>query len=428
MALAGGRGSTQRIASPLDEPVAPVPSAWIALIALANLALLMAYFGPLGVLIPDQVQAAVGGAHKVVAFGWVTGLGALVAVVANPLAGALSDRTSSRFGRRHPWTLGGSLASAASLLLLAHQHTIAGIAVGWCLAQAGINAMQAGVAAGVPDRVPVAQRGVVSGWIGISQTVAAPLSVFLVSEVSSGNSGYSVLAVLVVVVALPFVISTSDVRLERADQTEFHLRAFLSTLWPSPALHPDFGWAWLTRFLMVLGNSMAVIYLLYFLRDRSDFRRYLPGQQASTALLILLGIYTLMVVASTVVSGRLSDRTGRRRRPVMISGIIMAVPAVMLGLSPRWPVMLVSAAILGIGFGIYLSVDLALVTQVLPSAAGRAKDLGMISVASSAGQALAPVLAAPLVTYLGGYSTLYLSVGGIFVLGAVTVLRVRSVP
>lgn len=401
----------------------PVSRGWIASIALANLGLFMAYLGCLGVLLPNQVQA-VTAAHKVAAFGLVTGLGATVAVVVNPLAGALSDRTAGRFGRRRPWALCGSVAAAAALLLLARQHTIAGIAAGWCLAQAGINAMQAGVAAGIPDRVPVAQRGAVSGWIGVPQTVAVLLSVFLVSKVATGSAGYGALAVCVVMLALPYVLCTQDTPLAQAPV--FGWRSLL--MLPSAARHPDFGWAWLTRFLMVLGNSMAVLYLLYYLRDRSDFRRYFPGQQASTGLVILLAVYTVMVIATTVVSGVLSDRTGRRRGPVTISGCLMAVPAVLLASSSRWPVIVAAAAILGVGFGIYLSVDQALVTQVLPSRAGHARDLGVISVASSSAQAVAPALAAPLVTYLGGYVTLYLCAAGVFLAGSLAVRRVRSVP
>jgi MFS family permease len=81
----------------------------------------------------------------------------------------------------------------------------------------------------------------------------------------------------------------------------------------------------------------------------------------------------------------------------------------------------------GIGFGMYLSTDQALVTQVLPSAAERARSLGMMSVASSAGQALAPALAAPVVTYLGGFRTLYLCAAAIVLLGSAGVWRIRSV-
>jgi len=87
-----------------------------------------------------------------------------------------------------------------------------------------------------------------------------------------------------------------------------------------------------------------------------------------------------------------------------------------------------AAAIMGLGYGVYLSVDAALVTQVLPSAAGRAKDLGIINIANSGPQVLAPAIAAPLVSRLGGYPALYLSVAGITVLGSLFVQRIRSVP
>src|SRR6516165_8669712 len=91
----------------------------VALIALANLGLYLGYIGPISVLLPNQVQAIAGPAHKVVVLGWVTGIGAAVAMVANPVAGALSDRTTSRLGRRRPWIAGGALAGAAALVLLA---------------------------------------------------------------------------------------------------------------------------------------------------------------------------------------------------------------------------------------------------------------------------------------------------------------------
>ena len=89
------------LGDPLAEPVSRVTPGWTAALTLANLGLFMAYFGPLAVLLPNQVQA-IAGTHRVVDFSWVAGLGALVAVAVNPLAGALSDRTVSGFGRRGP--------------------------------------------------------------------------------------------------------------------------------------------------------------------------------------------------------------------------------------------------------------------------------------------------------------------------------------
>src|SRR5499425_730003 len=185
------------VSSPSAEPTRRVGGRWIALIALANLGLYLGYVGPISVLLPNQVQAIAGPAHKVAVLGWVTGIGAAVAMISNPVAGALSDRTTSRFGRRHPWTVCGALAGAAALVLLAGQSTIAGVIIAWCLVQAGLNAMQASVTAGVPDHVPVAQRGLVSGWIGLPQTVGVVLAVVLVTVVVTGNAGYVLTAAVV---------------------------------------------------------------------------------------------------------------------------------------------------------------------------------------------------------------------------------------
>lgn len=420
--------AASRTESPVAEPSRKVGKRWIALIALANLGLYLGYFGPLEVLLPNQVQAIAGSAHKVAVLGWVTGIGAAVAMISNPVAGALSDRTTGQLGRRHPWTVCGAVAGAAALVLLAGQHTIAGVIIGWCLAQAGLNAMQASVTAGVPDHVPVAQRGAVSGWIGLPQTVGVVLAVALVTLAVTGNAGYVLIAALVVACALPFALTTPDVRLFRADRPPFAFRAFARSFWLSPRRYPDFAWAWLTRFAVNLGNAMAILYLLYFLRDRVHYSRLFPGQKAEDGLLILILAYTAAVVITAVTGGMISDRTGHRKLPVTVAGLVMAVPAVMLAFWPTWGVAIASATVMGLGFGVYLSVDQALVTQVLPSAMARAKDLGIINIANSGPQVLAPAIAAPLVGQLGGYPTLYLSVAAITVLGSAFVWKIRSVP
>jgi MFS family permease len=409
------------------DPTRNVGPRWVALIALAYLGLSLGYYGPLEVLLPDQVQAIAGASGKIVALGWVTGIGAAVSLIANPLAGALSDRTTGRFGRRHPWTVGGALAGAAGLVLLAGQHTIAGVIVAWSLVQVGLNAMQASIAAGVPDNVPVAQRGAVSGWIGMPQVIGVVLAVALVSLAVTGNAGYALLAALMLACALPFALATPDPPLARSARPAFAWGEFARSFWLSPRRYPDFGWAWLTRFTISLGNAMAILYLLYFLRDRIHYTRLFPGHTAEQGLLILVLIYSAGVILTTVAGGIISDRSGRRKLPVTVSGLVMAVPAVMLALWPSWPVAVASAVILGLGYGVYLSVDQALVTQVLPSAAGRAKDLGVLSIASYGPAVLGPAIAAPLVSRLGGYPTLFLTVAGLVVLSSALVWKIRSV-
>jgi len=272
-----------------------------------------------------------------------------------------------------------------------------------------------------PSAEPTRRAG--GRWIAL-----IALAVVLVTYVVSGNAGYVLLAACVVACALPFAITTPGLRLRRADRPAWRWRAFARSFWLSPRRYPDFAWAWLTRFAVNLGNAMTLLYLLYFLRDRIHYGRLFPGHKAEDGLAVLILVYLAGVVITAVTGGMISDRTGRRKLPVTISGLAMAVSAVILALWPSWPAAIGAAAIMGLGYGVYLSVDQALVTQVLPSAAGRAKDLGIINIANSGPQVLAPALAAPLVTQLGGYPALYLFVAACAVPGSAFVWRIRSVP
>lgn len=411
----------------LAEPTVPVRRGWIALIFAANLGVWMAFFTPIQVLLPQQLER-IAPADKEAALALVTGLGALAAVIANPLAGALSDRTCLRlggreFGRRHVWTAGGALLGAAALALLAQQRTVLGVALGWVAAQVCFNAMLASLTAAVPDRVPVIQRGGVSGWVGIPQALGLVLGVVLVTAVVTGNAtGYLAVAVAVLLLALPFTLVTADDPLPRAHRPALRLRALLASMWVSPRAHPDFGWAWITRFLVQLGNALGTLYLLYFLTDQVRLA------DPENGLLVLILLYTAGLAATAVLAGRLSDRSGRRKVFVIAAGGIMAVAALLLAVAPVWPMAVLAALLLGAGYGVYLSVDAALITQVLPRATDRAKDLGVINIANSAPQVLGPALSAPLVVHLGGYPALYAVTAAVTVLGSVLVLKIRTVP
>ncbi|MDX2810987.1 MFS transporter [Streptomyces sp. NPDC006207] len=403
------------------EPVARVRPAWTALLSLATLAVFMAFMTPIQILLPLQLEH-IDPAGKHTALSWVTGAGALVAMVANPVAGALSDRTASRFGRRRPWIVGGALAGAAGLLVTSGQHTVLGVALGWCLAQAGLNAMLAGVTTPIADRVPVAQRAEVSGWTGITQSLGLVIGAVVTTTVVTGvASGYATIALLTVVLALPFVLRFGEPALPRALRPPLDPRRLVAGLWVSPRRHPDFGWAWLTRFLINLGNAMGTLYLLYYLTDSVGL------EDPDTGVLVLTLIYTLCAALTAVPVGVLSDRAGRRKVFVRLCAVVMALGAVLLACVHTWPAAMAAAAVLGAGFGIYLAVDQALVTQVLPAAENRAKDLGVINIANSGPQVLAPAVAAPVIAHLGGYTGLYLATALVTLLGGVLIAQVRAV-
>ncbi len=414
----------------LPGAVGPVPAVrvrrvFVGTLALANLAVWMGFFTPIQLLLPEQLEDIAGDGGKVRALGLVTGAGALVAVLATPLAGALSDRTTSRFGRRLPWLVGGALLGALALVVLSRQSTVVGVLLGWAVAQACLNAAYAGLTAEVPDHVPVVQRGTVSGWFGLPQAVGVVVGVALVTSFTTTvAAGYALVAVAVAVLVLPFAAVTRDPVLDPAHRPALSLAR---GWWIDPRRFPDFGWAWLTRFLISLGNALGTLYLLYFLRDKVHYEQLFPGKSAEDGVLVLILIYAAGAVATAVGGGIWSDRTGRRKPLVIVSSLVMAAGAALLAVWPTWTAALVAAALLGIGYGVYMAVDTALVTEVLPAAADRGKDLGIVNIANAAPQVLAPALAAPVVAGLGGYPMLYSLTALVTLAGAVLVLPIRSV-
>ncbi|MFG1910751.1 MFS transporter [Kribbella sp. NPDC048928] len=402
----------------LAEPVVRVRGGWTAAVVLANVGVFAAWLGPIQVLLAKQSEAVAPG-NKEFVFGLVTGVGAAVSVVANPAFGAISDRTTSRLGRRVPWVVAGAVGGAIGLGILSGARVIALMLLGWCLMQLFGNALLAAATAVVPDRVPVAQRGVVGGWVAISQVLGALVGTALAAAFNNYTLGYIACAAFLLFSVVPYLLRSHDTVL--VERPTFVLRNFVTSFWISPRRYPDFGWAWLTRFLFNVGNALGTLYLFYYLQDEVGV------DDPDTGVLILTAIYSVCVLVTAISLGRWSDRSARRKVFVTASGWVMAVAGVILAVWPTWTGAITGAIVLGAGFGVYLSVDFALLTEVLPNARDRAKDLGVINIANSLPQVLAPVIAAPIVKHLGGYPVLYLLASAVTVLAGVLVTRIRSV-
>jgi MFS family permease len=402
------------------EPVDAVPRRWVAAVTLAGLGLWAGFFGPIQVLLAQQADLVAPG-HKELVFGVVTGVGSAVAVVANPLFGALSDRTVSRFGRRVPWVVVGAVLGALALVLLAQVHTVLGMVLAWSLAQAALTAMFAALTATVPDLVPVRERGLVGGWVAVSQTLGIVAGVGIATVTGGLAAGYYATAAAVVVLAVPYVVGSRDVPMPRALRPVLTLRDVVAGLWIAPGRHPDFAWAWLTRFLVNLGNSLGTLLLYFYLQDQVRY----PDPERG--VFVLTVVYAVFIVASTVLFGLWSDRLARRKVFVTVSGAVTGLGALVLAVVPTWSGALVGAVVFGCGYGVYLSVDFALCTQVLPSAQARAKDLGLINIAVTLPTVFAPFLGTFVVARLGGYVTLYAVSAGVCLLGSLLVHNIRSV-
>ena len=407
----------------LVEPTEPVGRAWVVWLSLISIAVWAGFFGPIQVLLAQQAEA-VDAAHKETVLALVTGLGAAVSTVLNPVWGAFSDRTVLQIGRRLPWVLGGLVVGVVAMVVLSQATTVLAMCVGWCLAQGGLNAMLAAITATVPDQVPVLQRGAVGGWLAIAQTLGVVLGSGIAMATGSIAAGYLTTAGLLVVLSLPYCLDSRDVALAPEDRPPFEALRFVRSFWVSPREHPDFAWAWITRFLMNLANALLLLYLLYYLQDAVDLSR----KAAEAGVFRLTLLYAVLTVVTAILGGIWSDRLARRKVFVTASGYVIAAALLLLAFVHSYPGAYVGAAILGIGFGIYTAVDFALITQVLPTDADRAKDLGVINIANALPQVLAPGVAALVLGLGAGYPTLYVLAALAAVLGSFLVRRIVGVP
>ncbi|MBX3091653.1 MAG: MFS transporter [Cryobacterium sp.] len=413
----------------LTEPTRLVSAGWIALFATAWFGIWMAQLTPVQLLLPQQVEAHVAeGAdwvEKVVAFGIISGIAGLCALVAYPLTGALSDRTTSKFGRRRPWILAGALVFGGSLVVLGLQNTMLGIGILWSLTIIGFCMLTSALTATISDQVPVNQRGFVSGWLSAPQAVGTIAGLLLIIMLSLGQFiGYTLMAVLLVLLVLPFVLRIPDAVLPVENRPPFTMRALIAGFWISPRQFPDFGWTLLSRILVNFGNAFGTTLLLYFLQDGLGFA---PGDPAQDALLTLTLIYMVFVVVASLGLGWLSDKLGRRKLFVFLASALQAIAALMLAFVPSFDVAMIAAGFLGLGYGCFLSVDQALATQVLPYAAARGKDLGIMNIATTVPQAIAPLLGAFVVAALVGFQGLFLLAAVSALVGGLSVIPVRSV-
>jgi len=225
-------------------------------------------------------------------------------------------------------------------------------------------------------------------------------------------------------VVVLFVTRLDDRRLDPADRPPWSLRQLLGSFYVNPRANPDFAWAFVSRFLLLMAYAFLVTYQAYYLIDQ------LGTAEDAVPHQIFLGtvVQSVALVVAAPLTGRLSDRVGRRKVFVVVAGVVYAVAMVVIATSTGSGGYLVGMAIGGFGFGMYMAVDLALVVDVLPETGSSAKDLGVLNIAGALPFALAPALA-PLVLAASGssYRVLYLVAGGCALLGAAAIVPIRRV-
>ncbi len=279
-------GAMQRKAGPAaDGPGTPERVGWgfIVLYAVSYTGGSLLFLAPLLVSLALKVNDLVGIDAAPRNLSLVTGVGSLLAIVANPLFGRLSDRTTSRVGMRRPWMVTGVAVGAAGALVVATAPNIATVLVGWCVCQVFFNATLAAQAAVLPDQVPSQQRGLVSGLLGLSVPAASVAGTYLVQAFDSSTVlMFTVPCAVGGIAVLLFTWRLPDRHLAPADKPPWSLRELAGTFYVSPRRNPDFAWAFLSRFLLVTAYAFLVTYQAYFLiAQLAAARTRWPGRSTS---------------------------------------------------------------------------------------------------------------------------------------------------
>ncbi|MFF2494072.1 MFS transporter [Agromyces sp. NPDC058064] len=410
---------------PGEPPASPPPTKrTLPGILLVAFALFASYAGLIAILLPMQV-AVIDEENKIANLGIIMTISFVFTLFAQPIVGAISDRTRSRFGRRAPWMVGGALIGGVLLIGMGFLDSILWLAIFWVLIQVSLNALQGPLSAITPDRFPRDKRGVASAMFGLGMQIGATLGIMLAGQFGTNfGIGYAVFGVIVIVVTVAYVIVDRDWSSKEAAVAPWSWKAFFAGFWVNPKRHPDFAWAFTARFLFMLGYFVVSAYGLYILTDYIGMS--LAEAAGAQALLAAAGLVPTLVAVA--VSGWWSDRIGRRKVFIYASSAIMVASLAFPLIMPNMTGMLIMNVIIGFGFGFYMSVDTALMTEVLPGGGKDAgKDLGILNIATNIPQAMSAAVAGIIISSLGGYPMLFVFAMIFVVIAAIAVAPIKSV-
>ncbi|WGU96187.1 MFS transporter [Paenibacillus dendritiformis] len=352
-------------------------------------------------------------------YGLVAGVGAFFALIGNPLGGAISDRTNISFGRRRTWIFLGPLVGCAALLWVGMATEIWQILIGWAVAQLFFNFGMAAYTALIPDQVMEERQGTISGIVGLVLPAAVCIGMVLMMLMNSASSDMKWLVIAIIGITGPivslFVIRDGKVEIVKAEQQKLSLGEKISKIYPSPRKFPEFTWAIVSKFLLMMGYC-STLYLTVMLVNRMGFTE----SQATNSVGTLNIICLIASAVTSIFGGVLSDKFKKQKPFLYGSALIMVFGILLYAFVPQYTAYIVASAIIGLGFGCFSAVDMALVARILPRKEDAAKDFGLMNVANALPQSIVPAIA-PLLLGIGGWTFFYIALALCVVLGMAAV-------
>ena len=414
-----------RIASTDTIPGSPQPRGFLLLFVLAWFGISLAT-GTIGGAAIPKVFAFLDDETKGIDLSVTAAVGGIVVMVITPLFGRMSDRTMSRLGKRRPWILGGALGGLVGVGILASASSLLTVVAGWVVVQIGFGAANAAVHALLADQIPARVRARVAAAASASGGIALIIGALMIAGLPNDQqwTWFVVPGVIGALFSVLLFFGLHDiVRTGRPEPWRW--ADVVGTYWLSPVRYRDFFWAWTCRLLVTMSIVSVSTYLLFFIIDHLG----VPKEEASGVQATTLIVFTVGNILMTVLFGWISDRTGRRKPIVWLSCLLSAAGLAIAIIAPDMTVFLVGILIVGAAQGAFVSVDIALMTEVLPTFDDAGKDLGIVALSYQLPQLLVPITAVPLLAIGGGenYTALYVAAIVFGVLGGLAVLPIRGV-
>jgi Na+/melibiose symporter-like transporter len=383
------------------------------------------------IILPTRLLDFVPLAEKNSYLGVLTFAGLILAIIVQPVAGAISDRSRFSWGRRRPFILVGTLVAVLFLSGIGWVSSFLAIFVVYCLLQLASNTSQGPYLAFIPDLVPPGKRGLASGVKGFLEIAGGvallyPIAIFM-DKYSAGGGGiwlWLSLAVLGAVLLAAMVITMLTVR-ERPGKAVPPPPAptAYTSLMTKLREQRDFIWFIVSRLFIMMAFATLQTFALYFIMDVVGA----PDPAAATARFSIVAIAGMLIVAYP--AGRLSDRVGRR--PITLgAGMLGALAIAFIFLSGQnFTFIILSGGLVGIAFGAFMSSNWALAIDLVP-AGDEARYLGLTNLATAGGAALARLIG-PLIDFGNGlstnlgYSFMFLACFIYFIVGSLLLLKIR---
>jgi MFS family permease len=344
-----------------------------------------------------------------------------------PLVGAWSDRTTSRFGRRRPWIIGGGVLLAIGLVFLAEAKNIPMLVIGVLLSETAVGVIQAALAAIIPEQIPLRQRALGSAVVGIAPLLVGFVGQIMVAQLHNQELSYICLAIMSLLFLLIFAVLVLHDPMVRDVPPPFKLKNILTSFWVNPRRYPNFGFTWLSRFFVFFSYTTLTNFVFFYLRDAVHYSQLFPGSTLAQGQQTFFLIFTPVIVISSLLCGVLSDRVQKRKVFVISSCALIALGLFTLTALPTWTGALIGDVILSIGVGGYLSSDLALASLVLPTLRDGGKDLGILNTAIFLPMVIAPIVASAILGATQSYTVLFGLLTVAAVLAAVSTLPIKGI-